>query len=81
MSDVRTTDRFCDTSGAGQYLGLSPRTMEKMRVRGDGPPFRKHGNRVVYDIDDLDAWSEDRRRTSTSDPRGVENPLRQNGAR
>ncbi len=53
---------------AAAYLGLSPSTLAKMRVRGDGPVFCKAGPRiVVYDVADLDAYLTGRRRTSTSD--------------
>jgi hypothetical protein len=33
-----------------------------MRWQQTGPDSRKHGGRVVYHIDDLDAWSRERRR-------------------
>ena len=39
-------------------IGLSARTLEKMRGAGQGPRFRKHGRYVRYHIVDLDAWSE-----------------------
>ena len=35
--------RYLKTTDAAQYLVLSPRTLEGMRVRGDGPPFSKLG--------------------------------------
>lgn len=53
---------------AAQYVGLSVSTLAKMRLRGDGPQYSKAGPRIViYDRDDLDAWLDSRRRTSTSD--------------
>jgi predicted DNA-binding transcriptional regulator AlpA len=53
---------------AAEYLGLSPSTLAKMRLRGDGPPFIKAGPRVVvYDIVDLESWLATRKRLSTSD--------------
>ena len=42
--------------------------MEKHRIYGTGPKYRKLGGRVVYSIDDLTAWTERGARTSTSDP-------------
>src|SRR3546814_5968196 len=48
---------FLDTAQAAHYVGLSRRTLEKMRVAGGGPKFRKHGRYVRYHIDDLDDWS------------------------
>jgi excisionase family DNA binding protein len=53
---------------AAQHLGLSVRTLQKWRVRGGGPPYHKLGRAVRYSADDLDAFIEAGRRTSTSDP-------------
>ena len=56
-----------DTEAAAKEVGLSPRTLEKMRVYGGGPVFEKNGRRVLYDIDDLRAWRQRNKRRSTSD--------------
>jgi hypothetical protein len=56
-----------DTEAAAKQLGLSPRTLEKMRVYGGGPVFEKNGRRVFYDLDDLYAWRQRNKRFSTSD--------------
>jgi excisionase family DNA binding protein len=58
---------FLSTAQAAHYVGLSRRTLEKMRVVGGGPKYRKHGRYVRYHIDDLDAWSESRAKQSTAD--------------
>jgi len=63
-SETRVT--YLDTRAAGELLGLSARTLEGMRVRGGGPPYRRHGGRVRYGVADLIAWSDATRRTSTS---------------
>ncbi len=40
-------------------------------MKGYGPVYTKAGPRiVVYDLRDLDAWLNSRRRRSTSDPGG-----------
>ncbi len=53
---------------AAAYLGLSPSTLAKMRVRGDGPVYAKCGPRVVvYAVEDLDAYLTGRKRHSTSE--------------
>lgn len=62
--------RFLRTREAATFLGLSPRTLEKHRTYGTGPLFRKLGGRVVYAIDELEAWAERGTVSSTSDPRG-----------
>ncbi|MER9316319.1 helix-turn-helix domain-containing protein [Mesorhizobium sp. M0659] len=62
--------RFLRTKEAAHFLSLSSRTLEKHRTYGTGPAYRKLGGRVVYAIDDLQAWAERGAVTSTSDPRG-----------
>ena len=59
------------TPAAAKYLGLSPRTLEKMRLTGDGPQYYKLGRAVVYDTYDLDRWVSGRARRSTSDTDSV----------
>lgn len=52
---------------AAGYVGLSPSTLSKLRMSGDGPVFIKAGRRkVIYDTSDLDEWLRSRRRRSTS---------------
>lgn len=58
--------RFLNNTEAAAYLNLSPRTLEKQRVFGGGPRFRKFGRRVLYALADLDAWANERRCESTS---------------
>ena len=53
---------------AAAYIGLSPSTMAKMRMKGDGPAYSKAGQRiVVYAVADLDVYLAGRRRLSTSE--------------
>ena len=63
--------RYLRTDEAGRFLGLSGRTLEKHRVYGTGPTFRKIGGRVVYAVADLQAWADKAAQTSTSEPRRV----------
>jgi predicted DNA-binding transcriptional regulator AlpA len=62
------TPRFLRTPDAARFLGLSPRTLEKHRTHGTGPQYRKLGGRVVYGVDELQAWADLGLRNSTSDP-------------
>jgi len=55
------------TREAARRLGVSPRTLEKWRVEGNGPAFFKVGRRVAYLEADLDAWLRTRRCRSTSE--------------
>lgn len=62
--------RFLRTKEAAEFLSLSARTLEKHRTYGTGPAYRKLGGRVVYSVNELEAWAERGAVTSTSDPRG-----------
>jgi hypothetical protein len=44
--------RYVTNDEAAAFLRLSPRTLEKQRVIGGGPRFRKFGRRVMYAIPD-----------------------------
>jgi len=55
------------TKQAAHYLGLSPSTLAKLRLSGDGPVFIKMRSRVGYQISSLDEWLAQRRRISTSE--------------
>jgi len=68
--NARKGSPFLTTDEAARYIALSDRALEKMRRRGDGPHFRKHGRYVRYHIDDLDAWSEARRKNTISEEVG-----------
>lgn len=59
---------FLTTQEAAELLRLSPRTLEKQRVLGGGPRFRKFGARVVYAMADLRAWADGNAYGMTSDP-------------
>ncbi len=56
-----------DTNEAADKLRLARRTLEKWRVEGKGPAYRKHGDRVYYTDESLERWSERQTRHSTSD--------------
>lgn len=68
--DAATTAKpeFLTTGEAAALLRLSPRTLEKQRVLGGGPRFRKFGARVLYAAADLLAWADSRAYGMTSDP-------------
>jgi hypothetical protein len=53
-------DKYLDNEQAAQFLKLSPRTLDRQRGTGDGPRFRKFGRRVIYAIEDLEAWANER---------------------
>ena len=51
---------------AAAYLGISKSFLDKRRVRGDGPRFRKIGRRVAYALPDIDQWLDGHAHSSTS---------------
>jgi Helix-turn-helix domain len=59
---------FLTTKEAAAYLRLSEVTMCRRRIAGDGPPYRKFGHCVRYNVVDLDAWAQAQTRVSTSQP-------------
>ena len=64
--------RYLTHDEAPEYLRLSPPTLEKQRVIGGAPRFRKFGRRVMYAVADLDTWAADRSFETTADPEYAE---------
>ncbi len=62
---------FMDTLQAASFLNISPRTLEKHRVTGGGPRFRKFGSRVLYGAADLQAWADAHSYANTSEVEDV----------
>jgi predicted DNA-binding transcriptional regulator AlpA len=60
--------RYLRTPEASRFVGLSIRTLEKHRIYGTGPRYSKLGGRVVYRVEDLQAWVVSGAKVSTSDP-------------
>lgn len=60
-----------DQTAAAEFLGLSPRSLEGLRQRGEGPRFVKLGKglraRVRYRRADLEAWVNSHTRTFTGE--------------
>lgn len=61
--------RFLRTPDAARFLGISIRTLEKHRTYGTGPIYRKIGGRVIYSVEDLQAWTALGARRSTTEER------------
>jgi hypothetical protein len=59
-SSLRSVSGLLTTVEAAEYLRLSPRTLEDMRVTGNGPRYFKLGpgkrSKVVYRKNDLEQW-------------------------
>lgn len=67
MSYEEQSGFLLTTKAAAHRLGLSPRTLEALRVRGGGPEFIKLGRRVLYEPRSLTRWVNANRRQSTCD--------------
>jgi len=63
----RDADALLFTAEAAYIAGLSPRTLEKLRVAGGACPYVSLGRAVRYRRRDLLAWIEGKVRRSTSD--------------
>ena len=51
---------------AAEMLGVSKASLARWRCDGTGPVLVKLGGRVGYDTNDLSAWVESRRRSTTA---------------
>ena len=58
---------YLNQDEAADFLRISERTLERWRVEGNGPRFRRFGRRVVYSKTDLDTWADGRCYQSTSE--------------
>ena len=76
MSTIHATERdepapassaadFLTIAEAAELLRVHRRTLDNMRWRGTGPAFRRHGGRIVYQRDELLAWSAERKARNT----------------
>lgn len=54
---MKQVSKFLPTKEAARFLGLSWRTLEDMRHDRTGPPYRQHGRRIYYHLQDLQDWS------------------------
>jgi hypothetical protein len=58
---------YTDPNGAAQFLLNSPQTLANWRLSGQGPPFSKVGNKILYAVADLIAFVAERKVNSTSE--------------
>jgi excisionase family DNA binding protein len=55
------------TKEASEYVGLGQSTLERFRIKGNGPKYCKLGGAVRYRRADLDTWLEASLINSTSE--------------
>jgi hypothetical protein len=51
--------RILTQTEVGKLLQISPRTLEDWRLTKSGPPYRKLGKHVRYELDAVMRWFED----------------------
>ena len=51
-------NQYLSTRKAAAFLGLSPRTMDRNRMGGEGPSYYRFGHRILYRRADLEEWAE-----------------------
>ena len=62
MPDNFESVRVVDEPTAIKIIGVSPRTWDRMRARGETPPITKISERRIgYRLTDLKAWLDARR--------------------
>ena len=57
-----------DTNAAAKYLDVAPITLKCYRHKNKGPAYHKIGNRVKYEIPDLEAY----KRAHRVEPEGAQ---------
>lgn len=61
-------DALWNEEQCAAFRGCAVSTLQKERVRGDGPPYVKQGRLVRYRPEDVQAWIAARVVQSTSQP-------------
>ncbi|MEI9995649.1 MAG: DNA-binding protein [Rhizomicrobium sp.] len=59
--------QLLDPTAAGDYVGLRPQHLAKLRCFGGGPRFLKLGRKVRYHPSDLDTWLDAHKHASTAE--------------
>ncbi len=60
-------ENFLTQAEAAKMLRISPRSLERYRIAGNGPTYMKAGQRVLYRNADILAWLDSRKVKSTSE--------------
>lgn len=62
------TQAYLRTPEAAKYLGIGKSTLERKRIDGTGPQYRRLGSKIViYAVTDLDAWASEQILSNTSE--------------
>jgi len=67
-AELPAAQHFMNEKEVANYSGLSVRTIQRLRMTGEGPAYRRLGRRrVAYLRSDIDAWVHSRVYRSTSE--------------
>jgi excisionase family DNA binding protein len=64
--------RWLTQDQLAKMLGISRRTLERMRNAGTGPRFSKVGKTILYREADVEAWLAERSFGSTAEAKGAQ---------
>jgi predicted DNA-binding transcriptional regulator AlpA len=62
---------YLNTRQAAARIGLKKNTLEGWRIKGEGPPWRKAGSRVLYLASEIEAWLASRTYRSTAEAKAA----------
>lgn len=65
-----TDKTFINQKELSERWKISPRTLERWRWLGTGPDYHKIGGRVIYRLDDIEAWEKNRSFNCTAQQAG-----------
>jgi predicted site-specific integrase-resolvase len=72
LEGAGVSTRHLNQRELAERLNISPRTLERWRWLGEGPPFLKVGGRVVYRVQDIERYEAEQLRDSTTAPPSIQ---------
>jgi hypothetical protein len=64
--------RHLNQNELAERWNISPRSLERWRWIGEGPPFLKIGGRCVYRLEDIERYEAKQLRESTTAPPSIQ---------
>ncbi|MGN8160621.1 helix-turn-helix transcriptional regulator [Salinisphaera sp. SWV1] len=66
MAEANLSGCYVSEHKVAEFFGVSVKTVQAWRHRGNGPRFAKFGRAVRYNVNELQEWAESRQHTSTA---------------
>jgi predicted DNA-binding transcriptional regulator AlpA len=79
MMTDESDDVFLTIPEAAALLRVKRRTLDNYRWQKRGPPYRRHGGRIVYSRKELLEWSEQHRTRTRAPDKSRESPHARSG--